>query len=53
MRFFNLASAVVLAVAVNAQNDGDVSPPKYPSPWMRGGNGWDDAYTKAKLLLAN
>jgi len=52
MRFFNLASAVVLAVAVNAQNDGDVSPPKYPSPWMRGGNGWDDAYTKAKAFVS-
>lgn len=52
MRFSTLAAAVVLAVTANAQNDGDVSPPKYPAPWMRGGNGWDDAYTKAQAFVS-
>ena len=43
---------VALAVVVNAQNDGDVSLPHYPSPWMNGGNGWADAYTKAQAFVS-
>ncbi|KAG9247915.1 putative beta-glucosidase A, partial [Calycina marina] len=52
MHFTGIAGAVALAVAVKAQNDGDYSPPSYPSPWMRGGNGWDSAYTKAKAFVS-
>ena len=32
--------------------DGEISPPSYPSPWMHGGDGWDDAYTKAKEFVS-
>ena len=41
-----------LSRLANAQTDGDISPPSYPSPWMRGGNGWDDAYAKAKVFVS-
>lgn len=50
-----LWSSVVLAglaALVNGQNDGEYSPPSYPSPWMRGGNGWADAYTKAQAFVS-
>jgi hypothetical protein len=47
--------AIVAAVAglASAQNDGDLSPPSYPSPWMRGGNGWQDAYAKAQAFVSH
>jgi hypothetical protein len=44
-----LAALVTLA---NGQNDGDYSPPRYPSPWMKGGSGWQDAYVKAKQFVS-
>ncbi|KAH8586574.1 putative beta-glucosidase A [Bisporella sp. PMI_857] len=47
-----VASVAVLAAVANAQNSGDYSPPKYPSPWMRGGNGWQDAYAKAQAFVS-
>lgn len=50
----SLGSVVALAGVANAQLDGDYSssPPSYPSPWMRGGNGWEDAYVKAKDFVS-
>ena len=47
--------AIVVAVACHAtaQDLNDAySPPSYPSPWMRGGNGWDDAYAKAQAFVS-
>lgn len=41
-----------LAGLASAQHDGDLSPPSYPSPWMRGGNGWQDAYAKAQQFVS-
>jgi hypothetical protein len=52
MRFNSLAAVAALAAVSSAQNDGDFSPPKYPSPWMRGGNGWQDAYAKAQAFVS-
>lgn len=52
MKFFSYATAAALAVLANAQNDGDLSPPFYPSPWARGGNGWQDAYQKAQAFVS-
>lgn len=43
--------AAVASVA-HGQNDDDISPPHYPSPWMRGGQGWEDAYAKAKEFVS-
>ena len=40
-----------LATSAHGQNDGDYSPPHYPSPWMGGGSGWQDAYTKAQRFV--
>jgi len=45
-------SVALASVLAAAQNDGDVSPPHYPSPWMRGGNGWQDAYVKAQAFVS-
>ncbi len=47
-----IAGGAVFAGIANAQHDGDVSPPSYPSPWMRGGNGWQDAYAKAQNFVS-
>jgi beta-glucosidase len=42
-----------LAGLANGQNtDFQKSPPSYPAPWARGGNGWDDAYNKAKQFVS-
>jgi beta-glucosidase len=41
-----------LAASTNAQLIDGQSPPSYPSPWMHGGNGWDDAYVKAKAFVS-
>jgi beta-glucosidase len=41
-----------LAASANAQNDGDFSPPSYPSPWMNGKGEWADAYAKAKAFVS-
>ena len=55
MLFSPSTSLVLLAGSfaslATAQNDGDFSPPSYPSPWMRGGNGWQDAYAKAQEFV--
>jgi hypothetical protein len=49
----SLTSVVVLAASASAQSlDHAQSPPSYPSPWMRGGNGWQDAYAKAQAFVA-
>ncbi|EKD19262.1 uncharacterized protein L3040_009298 [Drepanopeziza brunnea f. sp. 'multigermtubi'] len=50
MRF--LVSSLAILAGVAAQNDGDFSPPSYPSPWMRGGDGWQDAYEKAQAFVS-
>jgi beta-glucosidase len=47
-----VAVIATLALLVNGQNDGDTSPPHYPSPWMRGGDGWADAYAKAQKFVS-
>ncbi|KAK0102523.1 hypothetical protein ONS95_006136 [Cadophora gregata] len=56
MLFSPSTSLVLLAGSfvsfATAQNDGDFSPPSYPSPWMRGGNGWQDAYAKAQQFVS-
>lgn len=52
MWFTSVAAFTALVVVSSAQNDGDLSPPKYPSPWMRGGNGWQDAYAKAQSFVS-
>jgi beta-glucosidase len=41
-----LIGAAVFAAGATAQTDG-LSPPSYPSPWMHGGQGWEQAYQKA------
>lgn len=52
MWFTCVATIAALGAVTNAQNDGDLSPPSYPSPWMRGGNGWQDAYAKAQTFVS-
>ena len=48
----SVAAVAALASVANGQVDGQTSPPSYPAPWMRGGNGWDDAYEKAKAFVS-
>ncbi len=50
MLWSSVATVVVAAGVANAQ--AFTSPPSYPAPWMRGGNGWDDAYAKAKTFVS-
>jgi beta-glucosidase len=52
MLWFSIATFAALAALVSGQNDGDYSPPSYPSPWMHGGNGWADAYAKAQAFVS-
>ncbi|OWP02978.1 hypothetical protein B2J93_3558 [Marssonina coronariae] len=52
MLWFSSLALVAGCSLVHAQNDGDVSPPSYPSPWMRGGDGWQDAYTRAQEFVS-
>jgi hypothetical protein len=47
--WLSVAAVAALAASASAQ---DTSPPSYPSPWMRGGNGWDDAYAKAQQFVS-
>ena len=47
-----LPVSAIAAGLANAQVDGQTSPPSYPSPWMRGGNGWQDAYAKAQSFVS-
>ncbi|KAG9237605.1 putative beta-glucosidase A [Amylocarpus encephaloides] len=47
-----VTSIVVLAASASAQLDNAYSPPSYPSPWMRGGNQWQDAYAKAQTFVS-
>jgi hypothetical protein len=50
---FSLASAItLLAGNAQGQHDGQTSPPFYPSPWMRGGLDWQDAYAKAQAFVS-
>lgn len=48
----SIAVIAALAGSASAQLDNAYSPPSYPSPWMRGGNGWADAYTKAQKFVS-
>ena len=48
----SIALVAALASVANGQNDNDISPPSYPSPWMRGGQGWEDAYAKAQKFVS-
>ncbi len=52
MLWSSIASFAALTAVVNGQYDGETSPPSYPSPWMRGGNGWADAYQKAQAFVS-
>lgn len=54
MMWFSSSIVIVAGLAglASAQHDGDLSPPSYPSPWMRGGNGWQDAYAKAQQFVS-
>jgi hypothetical protein len=52
MWFSTPVAALALATIAHGQHDGDTSPPRYPSPWMRGGNGWQDAYAKAQKFVS-
>ncbi|KAH7118481.1 putative beta-glucosidase A [Dactylonectria macrodidyma] len=54
MLWFSSSIAIVAGLAglASAQHDGDLSPPSYPSPWMRGGNGWEHAYAKAQQFVS-
>lgn len=47
-----LLSVALFAISTFAQNDGDFSPPSYPSPWMNGNGDWADAYAKAKKFVS-
>jgi hypothetical protein len=48
----SVSAILALVGCVAAQVDGQQSPPSYPSPWMRGGEGWDDAYAKAQAFVS-
>jgi beta-glucosidase len=52
MRWTSLAYSSIILGAANAQLIDGQSPPSYPSPWMQGGLGWDDAYEKAKAFVS-
>jgi hypothetical protein len=52
MLWSSIATVAALTALVHGQNDGDFSPPSYPSPWARGGNGWADAYAKAQQFVS-
>jgi len=52
MLWSSIASVAALTAVVNGQYDGETSPPSYPSPWMRGGNGWADAYERAQAFVS-
>ena len=48
-------AAVLAAARVGAQQGPPSLGPKtpnFPSPWVTGGPGWDDAYAKAKAFVA-
>jgi len=48
-----LFATALLAVAGGAQTQ-SLRPktPNFPSPWVSGGPGWDDAYAKAKAFVS-
>jgi beta-glucosidase len=52
MWWTSIAYSLIILGAANAQLIDWQSPPSYPSPWMRGGLGWDDAYAKAKAFVS-
>jgi len=52
MWFTSIAAIAALAAIAGAQNDGDVSPPSYPSPWAHGGDDWQVAYQKAQAFVS-
>jgi hypothetical protein len=46
-----IATLAALTATVKGQ-DYSSSPPHYPAPWARGGNGWADAYEKAQAFVS-
>jgi beta-glucosidase len=50
MLWSSIATVAALTAIVNGQYES--SPPHYPAPWMRGGNGWADAYEKAQAFVS-
>lgn len=46
-----LYGVAAFTASAHAQVDG-LSPPSYPSPWMRGGDGWELAYYKAAAFVS-
>ena len=46
-----LSVALVAGLAASASAQ-DTSPPSYPSPWMNGRNGWQEAYAKAQQFVS-
>ncbi|APA08328.1 hypothetical protein SS1G_13255 [Sclerotinia sclerotiorum 1980 UF-70] len=47
-----IVSVAIFATSTFAQNDGDLTPPSYPSPWMNGNGDWAEAYAKAKRFVS-
>lgn len=52
MRLNFLSAVTAVALAEVAIGYGDFSTPSYPSPWMNGGNGWQEAYAKAQRFVS-
>jgi len=48
----SVATVTALAAFASAQLENAYSPPRYPSPWARGGNDWQDAYAKAQAFVS-
>jgi hypothetical protein len=51
MRLFFSSAAAVVALTGIVSTQNLASPPSYPSPWMYGGHGWQDAYQKAQRFV--
>lgn len=52
MLWSSITAFAALTTLVQGQYDGEYSPPSYPAPWARGGNGWADAYQKAQAFVS-
>jgi hypothetical protein len=52
MLWSSIATFAALTAVVKGQYDGEYSPPSYPSPWMRGGVDWAEAYEKAQAFVS-
>jgi beta-glucosidase len=46
------SSAAALAALTGVVSGQASSPPSYPSPWMQGGNEWQEAYEKAQHFVS-